>query len=411
MVSRRTFLIGSAAGLGVFGTAGAESGRSDVSAAPGRRYSRAAGSGAGFDPWVEIDAGALAHNARVVAELAEGRPVLGVVKNNAYGLGLETAGPVLDSLDEIAGLAVVKTSEAIALRDAGVAKPILLMGLFEERDAPELVARDISLAPYWESAPEVLRSIARRFGRRLSVHLYLDTGMSRLGMPYYRAAPWITELATLPEVAVKGTFMTFTEGDDFDPEQLRRFLDLAREVRARGIDIGRLHAASSHALFHRRNALLDMVRPGLVLYGAFPLGARNDADLRPALRLKARVVRVEQLRPGDSVSYGRNYMAERPTWVATLPVGHADGYPRRAVEGCVVQIRNEVYPVIGAVSASHTIVEIGTEQAVEVGDEATLVGPDDPAIHPNTVAERADMSVYDVLMHLSRGLPKKLINA
>jgi alanine racemase len=121
-------------------------------------------------------------------------------------------------------------------------------------------------------------------------------------------------------------------------------------------------------------------------------------------------VRVEQLRPGDSVSYGRNYVAERPTWIATLPVGHADGYPRSAVNGCRIVINGAAYPVIGAVSASHTIVELGAEQTVNVGDEATLVGPDRPEIHPNTVAGQAGVSVYDILMHLSAGLPKSVVS-
>jgi alanine racemase len=120
------------------------------------------------------------------------------------------------------------------------------------------------------------------------------------------------------------------------------------------------------------------------------------------------VVRVEHLRTGDSVSYGRNYIAARPTWTATLPIGHADGYPRNAVKGCVVKLRDRLFPVIGAVSASHTIVEIGDEKVVDVGDVGTLVGPDREEILPNTVAERAGISVYDVLMHLGARLPVRM---
>ncbi len=117
-------------------------------------------------------------------------------------------------------------------------------------------------------------------------------------------------------------------------------------------------------------------------------------------------MRVERLEKGDGVSYGRNYVATRPTWIATLPVGHADGYPRAAVKGCQVAIGRRLFPVIGAVSASHTIVELGDERLAEVGDVATLVGGDDPAIHPNEIAKRAGISVYDVLMHLNPELPR-----
>jgi alanine racemase len=117
---------------------------------------------------------------------------------------------------------------------------------------------------------------------------------------------------------------------------------------------------------------------------------------------------VERLEAGDAVSYGREYVADRPTWIATLPVGHADGYPRRAVDGCEVLLGGRTYPVIGAVSASHTILEVGDDPAVGVGDEAILVGPDHPAVHPNEIADRAGISVYDVLMHLGARLPRRL---
>jgi alanine racemase len=243
------------------------------------------------------------------------------------------------------------------------------------------------------------------------VHLYLDTGMNRLGMPYYRAAPWIKDLARLREVRIEGTFMSFTEDQSFDPEQLRRFRDLTDALRRAGVPLGLLHAASSHGLFFRRDGYLDMVRPGLTLYGAYPSGAAETGlvTLTPVFRLKARVVDVQQLRAGDSASYDRAYTATRPTWVAIIPAGHADGYPRGATKGCQVLIGERLYPVIAEVSASHTIVELGDAKTVEVGDEATLVGPDRPEITPNEVARRAGVSVYDVLMHLSALLPKKLV--
>jgi alanine racemase len=147
----------------------------------------------------------------------------------------------------------------------------------------------------------------------------------------------------------------------------------------------------------------------MALYGGYPNDAalqRERASLRSALRLKARVVRVERLRTGDSVSYGRNYVAQEPTWVATLPVGHADGYPRKAVEGGRVLIGPETYPVIGAVSASHTIVELGPEPTVAVGDVATLLGPDAPEVDPNWLSAQTGVSIYDIFMHLNPLLPR-----
>ncbi len=362
-----------------------------------------------FDPWLEIDAAALRHNVQQVSRLAGGRPIMAVVKNNAYGLGLDTAVPIMEGFPEIAAFAVVKAEAAITLRDAGIRKPILLMAMFSESDGAELVSRDIQLSFYTDDAAERVAPLVRRFGRAVAGHVYLDTGMGRMGMPYHRALPWITDLAARDGVQIEGTFMAFTEEREFDLVQLERFTTFVAEAQRRGVDLGRLHAASSNGVFHLPDAHLDLVRPGIALFGAYPSEPeveRQKAQLRPAFGLKARVVRVERLRKGDSVSYGRNYVAETPTWVATLPVGHVDGYPRKAVEGARVLIGGRLYPVIGAVSASHSIVEVGAEQTVQLGDTATFVGPDDPALQPNDLAKSMGGSVYDVLMHLNPGLPK-----
>jgi alanine racemase len=367
--------------------------------------------GSSFDPWIEVDPAALAANAREVARVSGGRPILAVVKNNAYGLGLEHVGPILDRVEAVRGLAVVKTDEAVRLREAGVRKPVLLMARAGGVETEELVQRGISLAPFSDGDDERLAAVSRRLQRPVPVHLYLDTGMGRLGMPYHRALPWIESMSARSGVRVEGTFMGFTEDRDFDREQLRRFIALAGEARGRGLELGTLHAASSQAVTFLPEAHLDMVRPGLMLFGAHVAGGREAgvARLTPALRLRARVVRVERLRPGDSVSYGRNYVAEEEMWIATLPVGHADGYPRQAVEGCRVLVGERTYPVIGAVSASHTIVEVGPERTVESGDVATLLGSGHPDIHPNEVSLRTGRSVYDILMHLNPGLPRRTV--
>lgn len=411
-ISRRTFLGGLAGGagmslVGTLATPEASAGRSLEAATASPR--------AGFDPWIEVDAEALRHNVRVVSTLSGGRPILGVVKNNAYGLGLTVAAPVLEAMDEVVGLAVVKVDAALALRNAGLTKPVLLMALFDTDAGAELIARDVDLALTSDDAPERLSEAEDRAGRRARVHAYLDTGMSRMGMPYHRAPAWYARLAEAG-VRIRSSFMGFTEEPDFDREQLRRFVDVARRVRDAGGDPGLLHAASSNAVFHLPEAHLDQVRPGIALFGAYPtdwpaevsIAKDRAAELRPAVRLRARVVRVERLRAGDTVSYGRNYRAERPVWVATIPAGHTDGVVRESVRGARVLIGERTYPVIGAVSASHHIVEVGDEPTVRVGDVATVLGPDHPDVHPNRIAEVTGRSVYDILMHLHAGLPRVL---
>ncbi|MGH7531313.1 MAG: alanine racemase [Gemmatimonadales bacterium] len=401
-VDRRAFLqaAGASALAGITGQA--------APVASARMPARSALAPAAPLAWLEIDDEALRHNTREVARLAAGRPILAVVKNNAYGLGVARVGPVFDAAPEVLGFAVVKPREALTLREAGVKKPILFMGRTDIETGVALARAGVRLAAFTDDALEGLAAIARASGAPVPVHLYLDTGMSRMGMPYHRAMPWAAALAGAPHVRIEGTFTELAEREDFDPEQIARFEAFVAAARARGLSLGRLHASSSHALFHRPAWHFDAVRPGLALYGAYPDEARalGRAELRPAYRLRARVIRVERVRPGDGVSYGRNYVAQAPTWIATLAVGHADGYPRRAVQGGAVLVGTRTYPVIGAVSASHTILEIGEEPSVAIGDVATLVGPDHPAIHPNALAERAGVSVYDVLMHLAIDLPK-----
>ncbi len=363
----------------------------------------------GYDPWIEVNPDHLRFNAGEAARATSGRPIMAVVKNNGYGLGLEEVGPTLDQAPEVAGLAVVKVEEAHRLRDAGVRKPVLLMSRATVDEARELVRREVRLAPFSDGDGERLARLANQLQRPVPVHLYLDTGMSRLGMPHHRALPWIEEMATRPELEVEGCFMGFTEDLEYDREQLRRFLEVGREARSRGLSLGHLHAASSRHVTFMPESHLEMVRPGLILFGAQVAGGREAdvLELRPALRLRARVLRVERLRPGDSVSYGRNYIAGDQVWVATIPVGHSDGYPREAVDGCRILVGERTYPVIGAVSASHCVVEVGADRTVEQGDVATLMGPDHPDIHPNEISEITGRSVYDVLMHLSPGLPKR----
>lgn len=404
-LDRRAFLASSAAAAAL-----AAAGRAG-NAIPGRGPGSPRTAGGGYAPWLELYPEALRENARAVARLAAGRPVLAVVKNNGYGMGVGRVGRVLEDAPEVNGLAVVTPAEAHALRDAGVTKPILFMGLATVGDSIELARRGVRLAPFTDDAPGLLRDVSAAVGRPVPVHLYLDTGMGRLGMPVHRAIAWVAAIADGGHARVEGSFTALVEDDDFDRDQLARLRAFAGEAAARRLPLGRLHAASTHALFFRGgDALLDGVRPGLALYGAYPAGpdARARAELRPAFALRARVVRVERLRPGDGVSYGRNWVATRPTWVAALPVGHADGYPRRAIDGAEVLIGERTYPVIGAVSASHSIVELGEARGdapVAIGDVATLVGPEHPAVHPNAVAERAGVSVYDILMHLSPLLP------
>jgi alanine racemase len=308
-------------------------------------------------------------------------------------------------------LAVVRPEEALALRRAGVRKPVLLMGPASEEELLELVPMDVLQSPYRPAAPAILARVSERLKRPVRVHLYIDTGMHRMGMPVADALPWIESLVKSDAVQIEGAFTELVEDADFDRAQAGRLRSLQSDARAKGVTIAQLHAASSDAIQHQTTeTFLDAVRPGLALYGGYVSDrAMQQGGFRASYRLKARVIRVDKVSAGEGVSYHRRWTANKPAWTATLAIGHVDGYPSGAVKGCEVLVRGRLYPVIGNVSASHTIVLLGDEQIAQVGDEATLVGPDHPALHPNEVAKRAGYSEYDMFMHLSPLLQRRVV--
>ena len=364
-----------------------------------------------FDPWIEIIPEAARFNINVLHRLSN-KPIIAVIKNNGYGLGAEIIAGILDDMPQVAGFAAVKTDACLSLRESGIKKPVLHMGMATEKEFYDLAANNIELSIYSDNIRRTLEAISTKINLKIKVHQYIDTGMSRMGIPYHKALPWMQDIAESSQIEVLGSFMCFTEDKAYDQEQLRRFMELVAKAKAKRIDMGKLHAASSNAIYHFPESTLDMVRPGITIYGAYPTYPEKEkaiGALKIAYRLKARVVRVVHLRTGDSVSYGREYTAEKPTWIATLPIGHADGYIRKAVNGAKVLIGKKVYPVIGAVSASHTILEIGNEPEVKIGDVATLIGPDHEEIHPSHISTVTGVSVYDILMHMNANLPKLLI--
>ena len=363
-----------------------------------------------FDPWVEIHRENLQHNVQQISRRVSGRPILAVIKNNGYGTGVENIAQLLEPQSEIFGFAVVKLHEAHSLRDAGIRKPILLLGPFDEQNLSDAVARDIMPMVYTPLGP-ALDKIAAQTQKPLPLHICIDTGIGRVGVPYHQAAPLVRDLAARKSVQIRGTMMTFTEDPDFDKEQLRRFNETCASLESSGMALGKKHAASSFPLFQHPDAFFDMVRPGMAIYGIYSEnGFRHMGllDLRPAISLKARVIYVKKLRKGDSTGYNRAYMAKDEVWVATLPVGHADGWPRVAAKGAKVRINGDLYPVIATVSASHCIVEIGTEERVKIGDTATFFDAQ-PGSRPEDVSESCGASVYDLTMHLNPLLPRRMV--
>ncbi len=363
-----------------------------------------------FDPWVELHAANLHHNIGEIKRRVDSRPILAVIKNNGYGCGVVNIARLLDSAPAIAGFAVVKLHEAVLLRDAGIRKPVLLMGPLDEKNLEEAINRRIMPMVYTPLG-RALDKASNRFQRPVPIHLCIDTGIGRVGVPHTEAAALIRDLAGRKSVSIRGVMMTFTEDQEFDREQIRRFTSLCGEMEREGIRLGQKHAASSFGLFQRPDAFFDMVRPGMAIYGIYSeqeFRKTSVMELRPAVSLKARVAYVKKLRRGDSAGYNRAYVAKEDVWVATLPAGHADGWPRVAAKGARVRVGENLYPVIATVSASHTIIEVGAEPRVSAGDVATMFDWQQGS-RPEDVAAACGASVYDLTMHLNASLPRRTV--
>ncbi len=407
-ISRRRFL-SLAGGAAALSAAGCATNPAPTST-PGIAWGRSAFSDR-YDPWIELDRAAWRNNVREASRLAGGRAILAVVKNNAYGLGDEAVGPLLAEMPEVGGLACVRVEEAIAMREVGVTKPIVVMAEASEDEMAALVRYRVLPSVWLDDAPRRIERLAARFGRPIPVQLFVDTGMNREGMPHTRARPWIEELARSAAAEIDATYTMFNHDLDFDRVQLERFEELLAWARRRDIALGTLHASPTVELFHLPEAHYDMVRPGNALFGNYPSGenSRDMAKLQPVFRLRTRVVRVERLEVGDSAGFYGTYEPDRATWVGLLPVGRTDGYPSAANGTCEVLINGRLYPVVGGVNSAHAIIDIGEERTVEPGDVATLMGPDHPAIHPHEVARRTETGFLAMIQGMNPRLPRIVV--
>lgn len=362
------------------------------------------------DPWVELNLEHLAWNLAQIRRLVK-VPVMAVIKANAYGHGLVEVGMHLEKCG-IDYLMVGKLQEALALRKAGVTSPILNFGTFGQEEAEAVIENYITQSVFDESV-SILNLAAQKRGKKAKVNIHVDTGMGRMGIPYQNAFPFIEKVSSMNHLLIKGISTTLTEDDDFDREQLARFLGLGEKAEAKGISLGRKHSASSDGIMDLASSYLDMVRPGIMLYGYYPSDKTQEEDrlsLKPVLQLKSRVVAVKTLRPGDTLSYHRKYTALEKEKIAVLPVGYSDGYPAEAVNKASVLIRGKRHPLIAAVTANHTIALLDRKSKVEVGDEVVFLGTQGGEnISAVDIGRWADVSSYKVLIGLNPLLPRKIV--
>ena len=235
-----------------------------------------------------------------------------------------------------------------------------------------------------------------------------------MGVPHGLALPLLEKVAATKEIQIGGIYTALTEDEDHDKVQLRRFATVCEAATTKGIRLGLRHAASSAGILSNKDAWLDMVRPGITIYGHYPSTKEarlRQIELRPALALKTRVMYVKALRPGDSVSYHRAFVARRETKVATLAVGYSDGYPHQAAAKAQVLLAEKRFPTVALVTSNHVTVDVtGATSDVWNGQEAVLFGSQgDASIGAEEVAAWAGTSVYKVLIGMNPLLPRRVI--
>lgn len=369
--------------------------------------SYSAPSGAGVESWIELDLDNLGYNLNRLRELVK-VPVLAVIKANAYGHGLVETAARLDKLGS-AGLMVCRLAEAVRLRKSGVTCPIYNFGPFLSGSAESLLRHRITPILSTQGHEELDRT-ARDHGTRIKVHVHIDTGMHRSGVPESEAHAVLQSLSRLRGIELAGLSTTLTEDPEFDRLQLKRFLEHYRRAKDAGIDPGIRHAASSAAVFSHPDFYLDMVRPGIVLYGCYPNTAtrkENRLKLAPVLSFKARVAEVKTLQPGDGVSYHRSYRASQRETIAVLPVGYSDGYPHQAAGRGHVLIGGAACPIIAGITANHMEVRLPRGLKVDPGDEAVLIGSQgQSSVSADDLADWAETSNYKILIGMNPRLPR-----
>ncbi|MDD3652870.1 MAG: alanine racemase [Desulfotomaculaceae bacterium] len=367
-----------------------------------------------FPVWAEIDLGAIAHNVREIRRVTTpSAKVLAVVKANGYGHGaIEVSRAALANGTEWLGVA--RVSEGVALREAGIDAPVLVLGYSPPEQSQDVIRYRLSQTVYTFDMALALAEAAGREGTRARVHVKIDTGMGRIG---WVASPHVVseilKLARLPHLEIEGVFTHFAAADSAESgytiAQLERFLEITEALRQSGLEIKFKHAANSPALLKIPESHLDLVRAGIIVYGLYPSEnlEQSIVNLLPAMSLKAKVAYVKKVPSGFSVSYGCTYKTAGPSVIATLSVGYADGYSRRLSSKGEVLLHGYRAPVIGRICMDQIMVDVSHIPEVKMGDEAVLIGSQgSEEISANEIAVKLDTINYEVICMVSHRVPR-----
>jgi len=367
--------------------------------------------------WMEIDLDAIAQNVRNIKKLiGEKKELMAVVKGNAYGHDiLEVSSVVLKN--GASRLAVARLEEGIFLRKTGITVPILVLGLTLKQQAELLVSYNITPTVSEYEMIEKLSESAFKEDKIVKVHLKVDTGMGRIGIFSNHVLNFIKKVKVLKNVEIEGIFTHFSVADEKDKsyteKQFGKFMEVLTFLEKEGIKIPVKHVSNSATLLDLPHMWLDLVRPGISLYGLYPSReVQKTVKLIPAHTFKTRIVFLKELPAGEYISYGRTYTTkQKRTVIASLPVGYADGYSRLLSNQGEVLVRGKRFPVIGRVCMDQTMIDVTNLPQVEIGDEVVLWGRQgEEEITVEEIAEKIGTINYEIVhMPDKKRVPKLFI--
>ncbi len=365
--------------------------------------------------YIKVDLEAVCENIRAVrACLPEDIDLLAVIKADGYGHGALPIGQMIEKRGLARYFGVATVEEGAELREGGITLPILLLGYSSPDQADEILQYDLIPTVYREEIAQIFSECAVKCGKTMTVHIALDTGMSRIGFPVNeQSADTVARIARLPGLRVEGMFSHFATADESDKtfsyEQMALFDRMTELLALRGITVPCLHLCNSAGILEFDHHRFSMVRAGIVMYGMYPSDTvdRTALRLRPAMEWKSHVVHIKTVEAGTPVSYGSTWRADRTTVVATVPVGYADGYPRSLSNcGCVL-IHGRRAPVLGRVCMDQMMVDITEIPGVRMEDTVTLVGRDgDAEISMEEIGKLSGRFHYEFPCMISKRVPR-----
>jgi alanine racemase len=363
---------------------------------------------------IEVHADALRSNFRALKNLVAPAKMMATVKANGYGHGLVTVSKILEQ-EGIDALGVAYVEEALELRHAGIATPILVFGGLLEEQVNLYIQYDIDVTASSVMKLEQIEASAKRLGKRARVHLKIDTGLERLGVHYYSSQSLFDAALGTTACDVVGVFSHFADVNPKDlglaSLQLERFLESVRYFEERTTQPFLRHIANSGAVLGFPPSYLDMVRPGLCLYGVYPDAEfKRVIDLKPTLSLKSQVVYFKVVKQGAGVSYGHTWKAPCDTRVVTIPIGYGDGYLRALSNRGHVLVRGTKYPIVGKICMDQMMVDISPEGEAYNGDEVVLIGQQGTeSLRVEDLAAAIETTPHEILVSLNQRIPRVVV--